>query len=149
MRILFLSHYFPPEGNAPALRTFDHCTRWAAAGHDVTVVTCAPSHPGGKLYPGYRNRLRQVEFVEGIRVVRVVTFLAANRGRWRRIANYLSYLAAAVPAGLFERRPDVVVATSPQFFCGCAGVLVAGFGAVPCCSRFATCGRSRSWRWTR
>ena len=125
MRILFLSHYFPPEGNAPALRTFDHCTRWAAAGHDVTVVTCAPSHPGGKLYPGYRNRLRQVEFVEGIRVVRVVTFLAANRGRWRRIANYLSYLAAAVPAGLFERRPDVVVATSPQFFCGWAGVLVS------------------------
>ena len=125
MRILFLSHYFPPEGNAPALRTFDHCTRWAAAGHDVTVVTCAPNHPGGKLYPGYRNRLRQVEFVEGIRVVRVVTFLAANRGRWRRIANYLSYLAAAVPAGLFERRPDIVVATSPQFFCGWAGVLVS------------------------
>lgn len=131
MRILFLSHYFPPEGNAPALRTFDHCTRWAAAGHDVTVVTCAPSHPGGKLYPGYRNRLRQVEFVEGIRVVRVVTFLAANRGRWRRIANYLSYLAAAVPAGLFERRPDVVVATSPQFFCGWAGVLVSRFRRRP------------------
>lgn len=58
-------------------------------------------------------------------MVRVVTFLAANRGRWRRIANYLSYLAAAVPAGLFERRPDVVVATSPQFFCGWAGVLVS------------------------
>ena len=123
MRILFFSHYFPPEGNAPASRTFDHCTRWAAAGHEVTVVTCAPNHPRGRLYPGYRNRPRQVEYMEGVRVVRVATYLAANEGAWRRTASYLSYLAAAVPAGLLEPRPDVVIATSPQFFCGWAGVL--------------------------
>ena len=123
MRILFFSHYFPPEGNAPASRTFDHCTRWAAAGHEVTVVTCAPNHPRGRLYPGYRNRPRQVEYMEGVRVVRVATYLAANEGVWRRTANYLSYLVAAVPAGLLEPRPDVVIATSPQFFCGWAGVL--------------------------
>lgn len=125
MRILFFSHYFPPEGNAPASRTFDHCTRWAAAGHEVTVVTCAPNHPRGRLYPGYRNRPRQVEYMEGVRVVRVATYLAANEGAWRRTANYLSYLAAAVPAGLLEPRPDVVIATSPQFFCGWAGVLAS------------------------
>ena len=123
MRILFFSHYFPPEGNAPASRTFDHCTRWAAAGHEVTVVTCAPNHPRGRLYPGYRNRPRQVEYMEGVRVVRVATYLAANEGAWRRTASYLSYLVAAVPAGLLEPRPDVVIATSPQFFCGWAGVL--------------------------
>ena len=149
MRILFFSHYFPPEGNAPASRTFDHCTRWAAAGHEVTVVTCAPNHPEGKLYPGYRNRLRQVENVKGVRVVRVVTFLAANKGKWCRIANYLSYLVTAVLAGIFERRPDIVIATSPQFFCGWAGVLAGWLRAAPSCSRFATCGRSRSWRWAR
>ena len=125
MRILFFSHYFPPEGNAPASRTFDHCTRWAAAGHEVTIVTCAPNHPRGRLYPGYRNRPRQVEYMEGVRVVRVMTYLAANEGAWRRTANYLSYLAAAVPAGLLEPRPDVVIATSPQFFCGWAGVLAS------------------------
>jgi len=125
MRILFFSHYFPPEGNAPAVRTFEHCTRWAAAGHEVTVVTCAPNHPRGKLYAGYRNRLRQIEYFEGVRVVRVMTYLAANEGAWRRTASYLSYLLAAVPAGLLERRPDVVIATSPQFFCGWAGVLVS------------------------
>lgn len=131
MRILFFSHYFPPEGNAPASRTFDHCTRWAAAGHDVTVITCAPNHPRGRIHPGYRNRLRQVERMEGVRVVRIVTYVAANEGSWRRIANYLSYLFAAVPAGLLERRPDVVVATSPQFFCGWAGVLVGWFRRRP------------------
>lgn len=125
MRILFFSHYFPPEGNAPASRTFAHCRRWAAAGHAVTVVTCAPHYPRGVLYDGYRNRWRQVEQADGIRVVRVWAFLAANAGKWRRIANYLSYMLSAVLAGVFERRPTVVVATSPQFFCGLAGALVA------------------------
>src|SRR5437867_1147200 len=47
MRILFFSHYFPPEVNAPANRTYEHCREWVAAGHDVHVITCVPSHPLG------------------------------------------------------------------------------------------------------
>ena len=61
MRILFLSHYFPPEVNAPATRTYEHCRQWVKDGHQVTVVTCAPNHPQGKVYEGYRNRLYQHE----------------------------------------------------------------------------------------
>ena len=125
MRILFFSHYFPPEWNAPAMRTYGHCRYWVGAGHEVTVVTCAPHHPRGVLYPGYRNRLRQIEEVNGIRVVRCLTYLTPNEGKWKRGASYLSYLVAAVVCGLVERRPDVVIATSPQFFCGWAGVLVS------------------------
>lgn len=132
MRILFLSHYFPPEVNAPASRTFDHCVRWARAGHDVTVVTCAPNCPSGAVYPGYKNRfLRQVEQVEGVRVVRVWTYLAPNAGAGRRIVNFLSYLLSAVIACFRLPRPDVVVATSPQFFCGWAGVIVSRLKRVP------------------
>lgn len=126
MKILFLSHYFPPEVNAPASRTFEHCVRWAKAGHDVTVVTCAPNCPDGVVFPGYRNRVRrQVEEIEGVRVIRVWTYLAPNSGTTRRIVNYLSYMFAAVLASIRLPRPDVVVATSPQFFCGWAGVLVS------------------------
>ena len=132
MRILFFCHYFPPEGNAPAARTWAHSRRWSAAGHDVTVITCNPHHPTGVLRPGYRNSLRRrFETVEGVRVVRVWTWLAANAGTWRRLANYLTYMASAAWAGLLERRPDVVVATSPQFFCGWAGVLVSRLRRLP------------------
>ena len=125
MRILFFSHYFPPEGNAPAARTHAHCRRWAAAGHDVTVITCAPNHPRGVVYPGYRNRLRSVEEMDGVRVVRVFTYLAANAGVWRRGASWMSYLVAATVCGMAGPRPDVVIATSPQLFCAWAGVLVS------------------------
>ena len=129
--ILFLSHYFAPEGNAPASRTFENCRLWVASGHRVTVVTCAPSVPSGVVYEGYRNRLVQTEWIDGIRVIRVWTLLAANRGTLRRTLNYLSYLVTATLRGIFVRKVDVVIATSPQFFCGWAGVLVSRLRRKP------------------
>ncbi|WOO42929.1 glycosyltransferase family 4 protein [Rubellicoccus peritrichatus] len=131
MKILFLTHYFPPEGNAPASRTYDNCKRWVMAGHDVTVLTCAPNVPNGKVYEGYKNRPWQREEIDGISVIRVWTFIAPNKGAFRRILNYLSYFVAAFFAGLFLPRPDILIATSPQFFCGLAGMLLAKVRRLP------------------
>jgi colanic acid biosynthesis glycosyl transferase WcaI len=125
MRILFLSDNFPPEGNAPAARLWEHARHWVEAGHHVTVITCAPNFPEGKVYPGYRNRLRSVEMMSGIRVVRVKTLITANKGMTLRTLDYLSFMLMAVVMGSFEKRPDVVVATSPQFFCACGGWLLS------------------------
>lgn len=131
MRILFFSHYYTPEVNAPASRTSDHCRAWAAAGHEVTVVTCAPNHPHGKIYPGYRNRLYQSETIGGVRVIRVWTLLAANEGFARRILNYVSYLASVILVLPFLPKADVIVSTSPQFFCGLAGGFARLFKRAP------------------
>lgn len=131
MKILFFTHYFPPEGNAPASRTYDNCKRWVAAGHDVTVLTCAPNVPDGKVYEGYQNRLKKEEWVDGIRVIRVWTFIAANKGAVLRILNYLSYFVSAFLVGLFLPRPDVLICTSPQFFCGLVGVIVGRLRRLP------------------
>ncbi len=131
LRITFISHYFFPEGNAPASRVHEMCKRWVRDGHDVTVITGAPNAPAGKVYAGYRNRLVTHERVDGINVVRVWTFVAANKGTFRRILNYLSFMVSATIAGLLTRRPDVLIATSPQFFCGFAGLLVRELRQVP------------------
>jgi len=131
VRILFLSHYFPPEVNAPASRTFEHCKAWARAGHEVTVVTCAPNHPRGKVYDGYRNRLWQREQRDGITVIRLWTFVTANEGFLKRSLNYLSFLFACVAAAPFLPKADVVVTTSPQFFNGLAGYPVSRMKRAP------------------
>ena len=132
MHILFLSHYFVPENNAPAARVHGMAKEWARLGHRVTVLTGAPNVPAGVVYEGYRNRLYQEEWIEGIRTARVWTYLAANRGRVRRGLNFLSYMAAAGAAGSALRpRADVVIATSPQFFAGWAGVPVSRAHGAP------------------
>jgi glycosyltransferase involved in cell wall biosynthesis len=124
VRILALSHYYPPEVNAPASRLSEHARIWREAGHEVTIVTCAPNHPAGQLYPGYRNRLWQEETIDGIRVVRLWTYIAANEGFLPRIGNYLTYLLSVVFWMWRLPRADVVMSTSPQFFCGLAGWLL-------------------------
>lgn len=121
MKILFLSDNFPPEGNAPATRLHEHAVRWVRAGHEVTVVTCAPNFPEGRLFEGYRNRWRHVELIDGIRVVRVKSYITPNEGFLKRALDYMSFMLMGFVMGLFERRPDVVVATSPQFFCAIGG----------------------------
>ncbi len=131
MRILFFSHYFPPEGNAPATRTYENCKRWVELGHEVTVITCAPNCPTGVVYDGYRNKLYQRDTVDGIDVIRVWTYIAANKGTTKRIANYASYAMTSVLASMGLGKPDILIATSPQFFCGWAGVLAKLWKRVP------------------
>lgn len=120
MRILFFSHYFPPEVNAPANRTHEHCREWVAAGHEVHVVTCVPSHPYGTPFQGFARTWYRHDIVDGIHVHRVWTYLAPNRGVVRRIANYLSFIPAAAFRAWRLGRFDVAVGTSPQFFCAVA-----------------------------
>jgi len=131
VHILFFSDNFPPEVNAPASRTFEHCREWVKAGHAVTVVTCAPNFPTGKVFPGYRNRLWQTEVMEGVRVIRVWSYMVANAGFILRVCDYMSFMLSAILAGLFVRGADIVVGTSPQFFTACAACVVGGMKRIP------------------
>lgn len=118
MHLLFLTDNFPPETNAPATRGHEHARRWVQAGHRVTVITCAPNFPEGKVHAGYENRWHQREVIDGIEAVRVKSFIAANKGFAARILDYVSFMLTGSVAGLFVERPDVALATSPQFLRG-------------------------------
>jgi glycosyltransferase involved in cell wall biosynthesis len=124
VHILFLSHYYPPEVNAPASRTAESARVWVKQGHQVTVVTAAPTHPRGKVYPGYRNRWISRETVDGVELIRIWTFLAANEGFGKRILNFLSFPLSILLHMRSMPRADVVVSSSPQFFAGLAGWLL-------------------------
>lgn len=125
MHILAFTHYFPPEVNAPALRLSEHAREWVRLGHRVTIVTSAPNHPDGRIYPGFQNRLFHRERIDGVDVIRIWTFLAANQGFLPRIANYVSYMLSAGLQSWRMPKADIVLSTSPQFFCGLTGWLFA------------------------
>jgi glycosyltransferase involved in cell wall biosynthesis len=131
MHFLFLTDNFPPEVNAPASRTFEHCCEWVKAGHRVTLITCAPNFPKGHVFDGYSNRLWQSEEIAGIRVIRVWSYITANEGFIKRILDYQSFMVTATLASFFVRRVDVVLGTSPQFFTVCAAYVVSRLKRVP------------------
>jgi colanic acid biosynthesis glycosyl transferase WcaI len=132
VRVLYLSQYFPPEMGAPAARVHELSREWVRLGHEVTVLTGFPNHPTGVIPPAYRGKLIRREVVDGIQVVRVPIHAAPNRGYLRRALNYLSYAASAALLGPFlTRRPDVLIATSPQFLTALAGLWLSFLKRVP------------------
>ncbi|MEM9664685.1 MAG: glycosyltransferase family 4 protein [Bacteroidota bacterium] len=130
MHILFVSNNFPPEVNALATRTYEHAKQWVSDGHTVDVVTDVPNYPEGKVYEGYKNRYMQ-ERVEGINVTRVPMYVAENKGTLRRTLSYVSFMLSAFWFGRSLRRPDVIVASSPQFFSAIGGFGLARWMGVP------------------
>lgn len=126
MKLLFLTDNFPPEVNAPANRTYEHCIEWVKQGVDVTVITCAPNFPHGKVFQGYKNKFYQKEQIDGINVIRVWTYITANEGFVKRILDYISFSIASFIAGLFIST-DKIIATSPQFFTAVSGAMLSFF----------------------
>lgn len=133
MKILYVSQYFPPEMGAPAARVSELAKEWARNETDrITVLTGFAHHPVGVKAKEDRGRLTRRERYAGVDVVRSYVYAAANRGTVRRILSYVSFMISAILiGGIRIRRPDIVVATSPQLLCACAGYVLARFKKAP------------------
>jgi colanic acid biosynthesis glycosyl transferase WcaI len=126
LKVLYISHYFPPEVNAPAVRVSEMAQRWAESGADVTVLTCFPNHPSGIIPEEYRGLLRSREKRGGINVIRTYVYAAANKGFIKRVLNFISFMLSAIFLGTpVVGKPDIIIATSPQFFVAVAGYVIS------------------------
>jgi len=134
VKILYVSQYFPPEMGAPAARVSELSRAWAAAGHEVCVLTGFPNHPTGVIPPEYRGKVRQRERWGGVEVLRTWIYAAANRGIARRSLAFVSFAASSVVLGALDRgvrEADVVIATSPQFLCAVSGYVLSRIMDAP------------------
>ena len=126
MRVLIVTHYFPPETGAPQARLSGLAATWAADGDDVTVLTGMPNHPTGVLPPSYRRAVLRRERRDGYRVVRTWLYATPNEGMARKTLGHLSFMASSVLLGGRASGPaDVVVVSSPTFFSILSGWLLA------------------------
>ena len=124
IKILFLTHYFPPEIAAAANRSYEHIKRWQQKGVDITVITNNPNHPNGKIYDGYNNKLFYKENIDGIEVIRVKTYATPNKGSIKRTFNFIFYFIMSIWASFHVKNVDVIIASSPQLLCGLAGSII-------------------------
>jgi len=126
MRILVVTHYFPPETGAPQARLSGLAAAWAADGDDVTVLTGMPNHPTGVIPPAYRRAIRRRERRNGYRVLRTWLYATPNEGIARKTIGHLSFMISSVLLGWRASGPaEVVVVSSPTFFAIGSGWLLA------------------------
>jgi colanic acid biosynthesis glycosyl transferase WcaI len=134
MRILYISHYFPPEMGAPAARVSELARHWVNAKQRVTVLTGFPNHPTGVVPPDYRPKLRRLicrEQMDGVDVVRTWLIPLPNCKPLERMVNYASFCLSSCLTGTFLRRHDVIIATSPQLLVGLTGWWLSRVRRVP------------------
>jgi glycosyltransferase involved in cell wall biosynthesis len=126
MNIAYYSHYFSPEIGAPSARIFDLSQQWLMAGHNVSVVTCFPNHPVGRLYPGYKAGRYMHETLDGIEVHRTWTYITPNEGFLKRSMGHLSFWPSTM---LLAHRhvgaTDITIGTSPTLFAAMAALSAA------------------------
>lgn len=130
--LLFITSYYPPEKGAAAVRVSETATRLVRRGHQVTVLTTVPNYPTGIIPREYRGRLVQEEFIDGVRVVRVWSYVTPNKGFLRRILAQLSFGCLAPILGRRSLgRPDLIVVESHPLFNAIAGRILAQWHSCP------------------
>jgi colanic acid biosynthesis glycosyl transferase WcaI len=126
MHILYVTPYYPPEITAPAVRISETAMRLVRRGHQVTVLTTFPNFPTGIVPLEYRGHLIQHGMQDGVRVVRVWSYVSPNKGFLRRILAQLSFGCLAPFLGWKAiGHPDVIIVESPPLFDAIAGRLLA------------------------
>lgn len=126
MHIVLFNEYYPPDTSATA-KMAAQVAETLAQHHRVTVVAGRPSYDPEEFYP---FALLRRETRNNVEVERVGSTAYPRHQMRRRVSNYLSYLALAVPRAL-ALRPDVVLAMTDPPVAGIAGSYVARLGRRP------------------
>jgi glycosyltransferase involved in cell wall biosynthesis len=131
MKVLLIAENFYPESNAPGKRLFEHAKEWVKLGNEVTVLTGVPNAPRGKIFEGYKNKIYQSEKIDGIKIVRVWTFIAKNEGFLLRTLDFISFMFSSFLFGLFIKKHDKIIVSSPQFLPVISGFIIAKIKNIP------------------
>lgn len=125
MRLLIFTQYYPPEMGAPQARLYELARRLRDKGHEITVLTAVPNYPTGKVFDGYRWKLRKTETMDGIRVIRTCIWPSKSSRTLPRLLSYMSFVFSSVLLGIWGLgRQDVVLFESPPLFIVPAGLLI-------------------------
>ncbi len=132
MKILIITQYFPPEVAAGANRAYEHAKRWVNLGSEVTVVTCFPNYPTGTIPEKYKGLKYYEEEIDGIRVIRTFTYATPNKGFFRRILSYFSFMFSSVIQSYKKvGKQDVIIASSPPYTVGISGMVLGKLKKIP------------------
>ena len=100
MRILIIGEVFYPED----FIINDLALHWQKDGHNVEVLTRVPSYPKDEIYQGFKNKLFQKNFYEGIQIYRFPVILGYQSSKTRKILNYINFVLWGSVISLFIGR---------------------------------------------
>jgi len=131
MHILIMGQHFAPEEVSGAVLATELACGLVKKGHQVTFITSTPNYPYGKSFQGYKNRIISREKLVGVDVIRIWSYLSPRKTLFRRLLNYGTFSFTALLGGLFSRKPDVIISSSPPLPLGISAFVLSRYWQVP------------------
>ena len=125
MKILIYGINYAPELTGIGKYSGEMGAFFAAAGHEVEVITAPPYYPHWAVDEAYRGRGWHREEREGVTVLRCPLYVPGEVTGARRIVHELSFLLSSLRWWIprYFRRYDVILVVSPPFHLGFPALL--------------------------
>lgn len=128
LKILLINQTFYPDTVSSGQHAADLTVGLAAAGHQVTVLT------GQRAYDRPWVKFSRRETWKGVEIIRIPSSGFGKGARWRRAADFGSFLAICLLHMISLPRYDVVISmTSPPLISAIAAAMVAIRGGSLVC----------------
>jgi lipopolysaccharide/colanic/teichoic acid biosynthesis glycosyltransferase/UDP-N-acetylglucosamine:LPS N-acetylglucosamine transferase len=127
MRVLYIDQYFSTRKGISGTRSYEFARKMIKQGHTVTIITSASRY--SSLYP-QTQLIRRLD-IEGIRVISARIDYSQKMGFLRRLWAFALFMCAATVLGIFEKRHDVVFATSTPLLVALPGMLIGLVRGTP------------------
>lgn len=129
MRILLLTQWFDPE---PTFKGLVFARELQALGHEVEVITGFPNYPGGKLYPGFRQKWLSRSVIDGVPVTRVPLYPSHSGSAIKRVFNYVSFMLSSCLYGVFgAKKADIIYVYHPPITAGLSAAVIGFLRRTP------------------
>ncbi len=129
LRIWLANHYAVPPNIAGITRHYELAKEWAAEEEtEVTLFLSKFVHPRRTFIT--QEEKQSLEKIKGLKLSWLWSF-PHKTNNYKRIINMGSFAAILFLAGLFKKRPDILVASSPHLFTAFAGWMLATVKGCP------------------
>lgn len=132
MKVVLVTNVFPPEHNLGAPTAANVAEELTRRGHSVHVLAPFPSHPIGRIFPGYRRTLYSTSTVApGYKLTHCFSTFSRTSTMVSRFASNISYGITSGLRLLFGERPDLIFTQSWPIFANGIVTMIAALRGVP------------------
>ncbi len=122
MQVLLITQYFPPELGASSSRWGDYVSIMTKKGIKVSVICEMPNYPSGKYFPGFKNKLVDIEKKNNLTIIRTLAFATNRQTKIKKLIHYLIFMFSGMLQSARLKNFDIVIVSSPPLFVGLIGV---------------------------
>lgn len=130
-KIHIYTQYYFPVANACSNRA-EKYVRAFSQDYDITIVTWMPNYPTWIKSKPYKYKLwRKEQWKYQEKIIRTYELAVKNSGSFLRTLNYISFLFSSLIYGLFSKKPDKIIVTSPPLFTAISVFCISKIRKIP------------------